>query len=455
MGFQLLASMRFHNSSQKKTVLNQATSTPMPNSTIPPRVNKSSDGVAYLKERTLPELFSYFCIGCVTLNKPILDLCIKAFPYVPMAIIKQLVYKVYCGGDNIPDLFKTSETLMKRGIKNQMLSLTIEATEGDSNIDPNYIVDETNKSIKEFLIPDTVAKIEQDIDNINSIPPGYVALKPTGFATNAAELLKNYKDNKEFDILVERISSVIQTLYDSNMELMKKYPQRSSPFVVGVIDAEKFDLQPGVYELQRRLYQSFNKPDQPISVVGTLQMYLAESSNLLALEEKLAEQNNYRLGLKLVRGAYIHSEPNRAVIHKTKQDTDLNYNQGISYCIENILVENNNNNSTIGHLIVASHNGDSLNLATDKLEQYSANPNKNNIVLGQLLGMADDITYNLIENRGVNNVIKYVPWGPPVETKAYLLRRLEENGDAVRNDNGFGLIKAVFTVLFKRAFRLA
>lgn len=370
-----------------------------------------------------------------------------------MFIIKAMVYKVYCGGETMGDLFKTSDRLQSRGINNMMLSLTIEAAEGtEAPIDPNYIVSETNKSITDFLIPNTLQKIKQT-SNINSIPPSYVALKPTGFAANAAEVLRNYHQNPEFDALVDKISQIVNTIYENNLKLSKAYPERVAPIAVAVIDAEKHDLQEGVYELQRRLYQRFNKPDQPVSVVGTLQMYLSGSADLLALEERLADENNYRLGLKLVRGAYIHSEKQRqTIIHRTKDDTDTNYNQGITYCIENILAHKGNE-STIGHLVVASHNAESLNLATDKLNQStSLNHNKNNIVLGQLLGMADNITYNLIKNKGVGNVIKYVPWGPPVETKAYLLRRLEENGDAVKNDTGFNLIRAVVTVLYRRIF---
>lgn len=467
---------QFHSSPNKRTTSlgNVSHQTPMvpasnstSNSTSNPASNPSTnpsttalsapDNTAYLEDFKLSELFSYFCIGVVTLNKPMLNLAIKMFPYMPMWIIKPLVYKIYCGGETMQDLFATGNRLSTRGIQNMMLSLTIEAAEGVTNtIDPNYIISETNKSINEFLIPSTIEKINANVENINSIPPAYVALKPTGFSSNAAEVLMNYNSPshaKEFDVLVDRISAICGNICDANNELSKKYPQRIAPMVIGVIDAEKHDLQDGVYELQRRLYAKFNQPNKPISVVGTLQMYLSESSQLLALEEKLAKENNYRLGLKLVRGAYIHSERERkSIIHQTKENTDLNYNQGITYCIENILA-NKGNESTIGHLVVASHNDHSLNLATDILGNSTGlNHNKNNIVLGQLLGMADNITYNLIKNKKVGNVIKYVPWGPPLETKAYLLRRLEENGDAVKNDNGLNLLKAVCSVLFRRMF---
>ncbi|CUM63716.1 uncharacterized protein PRCAT00001300001 [Priceomyces carsonii] len=414
----------------------------------------------YLKTLPSTELLSNLIIGIATINKPILDFCIKLFPYVPLSIIKVLVYKLYCGGETMNEVRQTGARLYEKGINNMMLSLTIEACEGNDNVDPDYIVSETIKSIEEIMVPHTLSVIKNSGKDINSIPPAYVALKPTGFAKDAANVLKNFKSDpeyaKQFEALVEKASSICQSIYDNNVRLAQIYPERVAPFVVGVIDAEKYELQEGVYELQRRLYSKFNPVNKPVSIVGTLQMYLSQSADLLALEERLATENGYRLGLKLVRGAYIHSERDRnTIIHKSKEDTDVNYNQGIEYVLESILASGGND-STIGHLVVASHNAESLKLATEKLyhnSKHAQNSNKNNVVLGQLLGMADGITYSLIKNYNIDNVIKYVPWGPPLESKKYLLRRLEENGDAVKADNGLPLVKAVTNILFKRLFK--
>lgn len=412
---------------------------------------------SFLKDFTTSELFSFMVIGMATANKSLLNLCIKLFPYVPMPLIKALVYKIYCGGETIDQVRATGQRLTTRGINNMMISLTIEACNGNDNVDPEYIVAETKRSVEEILIPHTLSVIENAKD-VNSVPAGYVALKPTGFVKNAAAVLQNYNKKEyeaDFDRLVDQAADVCRTIFEANQKLAKQYPERVAPFVVGVIDAEKYDLQEGVYELQRRLYKLFNPIGSPVLVVGTLQMYLSGSADLLAKEEQLARAENYRLGLKLVRGAYIHLEKERSsIIHKTKEDTDRNYNQGISYCIKSVLA-NEGNTSTIGHLVVASHNAESLQLATQQTyhgEQSTGNMNKSNICLGQLLGMADSITYNLIKNEQVGNVIKYVAWGPPLETKEYLLRRLEENGDAVKNDNGLPLVKAAAGAIMKRMF---
>lgn len=425
---------------------------------LPPSAGAPAFDSAFLKDFTVSELFSFMVIGMATTNNSLLNLCIKLFPYVPIPVIKALVYKIYCGGETIEQVKATGQRLTARGINNMMISLTIEACDGNDNVDPEYIVAETQKSVTEILIPHTLSVIQNSGKDINSIPAGYVALKPTGFAKNAAAVLKNFDSDEyknDFDNLVSKASAICNTIYEANKKLAKQYPQRVAPLVVGVIDAEKYDLQEGVYELQRRLYKQFNPVGSPVSVVGTLQMYLSGSADLLALEEKLAKEENYRLGLKLVRGAYIHSEKERSsIIHKTKEDTDRNYNQGITYCIDSVLA-NKGNTSTVGHLVVASHNAESLQLATEKTyrgELSEGNENKSNICLGQLLGMADSITHNLIKNEQVSNVIKYVPWGPPLETKEYLLRRLEENGDAVKNDNGLPLVKAAASMMMKKLF---
>lgn len=445
---------RFQSSPKKTTSASVVGEAPnaSPIKTIPAKFE-----AAYLRDFSIGELFSFFVIGIATLNKTLLKASIKAFPYVPLPVIKALVYKIYCGGETIEQVKAAGERLTKRGINNMMISLTIEACNGNDNIDTQFIVEETQKSVENILIPHTLSVIQNSGKDINSIPAGYVALKPTGFAKDAAAVLKNYNTEeykKEFDELVSKASIICKSIFEANKKLALQYPERVSPFVVGVIDAEKYDLQEGVYELQRRLYKAFNPVGSPVSVVGTLQMYLSGSSDLLALEEKLAKENNYRLGLKLVRGAYIHSEQDRSVIHKTKEDTDRNYNRGISYCIDSILADKSNECLT-GHLVVASHNADSLRLATEKTYRgpdSHNNGNRSNICLGQLMGMADSITYELINQEKIDNVIKYVPWGPPLETKEYLLRRLEENGDAVKNDNGLPLIKAVVSEMMKRIF---
>ncbi|ODQ80203.1 hypothetical protein BABINDRAFT_35995 [Babjeviella inositovora NRRL Y-12698] len=433
---------------------------------IPKQDVVSDDPNAYLATLKTSELLSYSIIGMATLTKPILNLVIKLFPYVPMWAIKGLVYKTYCGGETISDVIATGQRLHQRNINNMMISLTIEGCDGDTGFEALYIVDETKKSVTDILVPHMVKMLSEAAPSeINSIPAGYVALKPTGLVKDAANVLRHFDQpshSARFEELVANSAAIIDIIYKKNVELSKAYPERVSPFVVGVIDAERFELQEGVYELQRRLYSKYNPVNKPVSVVGTIQMYLKNSMEILTKDMAIAEKENFRVGVKLVRGAYIHSEPDRNVIHNTKEDTDKNYDAGIALAIDQILTNKNKQASTIGHLVVASHNGDSQLKATELIKSYSTTDSltsvqsqsqqSGNIALAQLMGMADNVTYDLINKHGVKNLIKYVAWGPAPQTKEYLLRRLEENGDAMRADSGWGLLKGCLQVLGKRAF---
>lgn len=410
--------------------------------------------VQYLKTLSKKELFSLGVIGCATINNFLLDMVIKIFPYVPVFIVKLMVSSLYCGGDTVEEVRECGKNLQKRGISNMMLSLTIEDAGGVKNIDINFIVKETIRSIHDVLKPNLLQQLETAVD-VNDVAPGYIALKPSALVGNPAQVLLNFNNpawKAQRDQLVANCNAVTQVVYDLNQELLKKYPNRKAPFFVSTIDAEKYDLQSGgVYELQRLLFKKFNPKSSPVvSCIGTWQLYLTDSGKELQDEYERAELEDYKLGLKLVRGAYIHSEANRdKIIQPTKQASDINYNTIMTRVIENLLAKGSK--STYGHLVVASHNYYSQMLATKLLEGQESSSGRCNVVLGQLLGMADNVTYDLIKNHGAKNIIKYVPWGPPLETKDYLLRRLQENGDAVRADNGIPLLQSIAKSIFAKA----
>ncbi|CCD24040.1 uncharacterized protein NDAI_0C03800 [Naumovozyma dairenensis CBS 421] len=419
------------------------------------------NSTTYLRTLSKMELFSLTCISLVTINKLILNIVIKLFPIIPTPLIQLFVSKLYCWWVLTPkEVLKCGKNLQKRGISNMMLSLTIENSEGDKNIDTDMIINETIESIHTILKPNLIKQLEDPaLTNVNDVAPGYIALKPSALIERPNEVLMNFNNigdeywRAQREKLIDSCCKINQIIFDLNEELLQRYPERKAPFFVCTIDAEKFELQTkGVYDLQRILMKKFNTVESKlISCVGTWQLYLRHSRKEIDKEVELAKSGGYRLGLKLVRGAYMHSEPNRkSVIHETKFDTDVNYDQIMINIIKDMKIEGEN--SVYGHLMVASHNYKSQMIATQLLfkNKYANDIEyaKSNVVLGQLLGMADDLTYDLIHHHGATNIVKYVPWGPPRETKDYLLRRLQENGDAVRNDNGWPLLKNILKSLF-------
>ena len=140
-------------------------------------------------------------------------------------------------------------------------------------------------------------------------------------------------------------------------------------------------------------------------------------------QHKEAKEKGYYIGYKLVRGAYLEKENDRAKekgyespMCESKQATDDNYNAAVKYMIENI--------DTMA-VFIGSHNEESAYLAIELMKEKGLKHDDKRIWFGQLYGMSDHISYNLAY-RGYN-VAKYVPFGPVKDVMPYLIRRAEEN----------------------------
>ena len=138
---------------------------------------------------------------------------------------------------------------------------------------------------------------------------------------------------------------------------------------------------------------------------------------------RIARQRHFILGIKLVRGAYMETERERAAdqnypspIQQDKAGTDRDFDEAIGYCISNI--------DEIS-CIVATHNEDSNRLAFDLLKEKGLPINHHHVHFSQLYGMSDHITFNLAKEGC--NVSKYLPFGPLKDVIPYLMRRAQEN----------------------------
>jgi len=132
---------------------------------------------------------------------------------------------------------------------------------------------------------------------------------------------------------------------------------------------------------------------------------------------------DFVLGVKLVRGAYMEKERARASeknylspIQADKEATDRDYNAAVAFCIDHI-----------DHIaaIVASHNDYSNLYATELMEKKGIACDHPHIHFSQLYGMSDHITFNLA--KAGCSVSKYLPFGPIEDVIPYLMRRAEEN----------------------------
>ena len=103
-------------------------------------------------------------------------------------------------------------------------------------------------------------------------------------------------------------------------------------------------------------------------------------------------------------------------IHTSKEATDKDYNASIDFCLENV-----------EHISIClgTHNEYSSQYCTCKMKKLGLKNDDSRIWFAQLLGMSDNISYNLAKVG--YNVAKYVPYGPIDAVMPYLIRRAEEN----------------------------
>jgi proline dehydrogenase len=188
-----------------------------------------------------------------------------------------------------------------------------------------------------------------------------------------------------------------------------------------LIDAEESWIQPAIDEIAESLMEKYNKKT-PV-IYTTLQMYRKDRMIYMKNLYNKATKRGFKVGIKLVRGAYIEKENLKAYklgkpspICESKELTDQNFNNAIDYMLSKL---------NIGSLFMGSHNEQSILRVTEWMSQNKISKNHPHIWFSQLYGMADHISFNLASSG--YQVVKYVPYGPVNEVIPYLIRRAEEN----------------------------
>lgn len=169
------------------------------------------------------------------------------------------------------------------------------------------------------------------------------------------------------------------------------------------------------------MMERYNK-ENPIVFI-TIQMYLLDAAKRLKDVYHMATMHQLHLGIKLVRGAYMEKERERAAelglrspIHPTREATDEAFNKALAFCLDR--------KQRIS-LMCGSHNEYSNYYLSVLMAKHGMRPNDERVWFAQLYGMSDNISFNLA--RMGYNVAKYVPYGPVRAVMPYLFRRAEEN----------------------------
>lgn len=202
------------------------------------------------------------------------------------------------------------------------------------------------------------------------------------------------------------------------------------------IDAEEQLYHPAIDNIAIHFMRKYNTDGQAV-VLNTIQAYLKTARQNLEWQLRIAKQENWALGIKLVRGAYIASE-HRELIHDTKADTDASYD-GI---VHDIMTQQwpgvDKKDLPTVKLFVAGHNQTSVrkaySIATDL---YKAGKLSTPVEFGQIQGIADDIGCELLEKceqgkdaKACIKTFQCLSWGSIKECMHYLVRRAIENQGA-------------------------
>jgi proline dehydrogenase len=313
-------------------------------------------------------------------------------------IIKSTVFKQFCGGESIEDCAKTIESLNKYGI-GTILDYSVEGKEAE---------DDFEHTTKETI--ETIAKAQ----NNSKIP--FSVFKVTGLAR--LDLLNKVNDGKslssaenaEFSRVKERVNRICKAAFDKNVRLF--------------IDAEESWIQNTIDNLVDEMMEMYNKNE--VIVYNTLQFYRHDRLEFLKQSYQKAVEKNYHLGVKLVRGAYMEKERERAQklnytdpIQPNKEASDEDYNEALQFCVKHI--------DRIA-ICAGTHNEESCKVLAEMMAEANLSNNDRRIYFSQLFGMSDNLSYNLA-NAGYN-VAKYLPYGPVKAVMPYLFRRAQENTSA-------------------------
>ncbi|WP_299889715.1 proline dehydrogenase family protein [uncultured Lacinutrix sp.] len=310
-------------------------------------------------------------------------------------LIRATVFDHFCGGVTEVDCIPAIDKMYSKGVSS-VLDYSVEGKETEAFFD-----DATQK----------ILDIIHFADEKEAIP--IVVFKPTGFGRFA--LFQKIGEKQELASEEQEEWSRIVNRFDQVCKLAKEKK------VEVLIDGEESWMQDAADKLVEQMMERYNK--DAIVVYNTLQTYRWDRLEFLKASHNRAEEKGFKMGFKIVRGAYMEKERTRASekgykspICETKQDTDDNFNA----CLEYIL----NNLNTIS-IFVGTHNEESTFLAMQLMKTLNIESADERVWFGQLYGMSDHISYNL-SDLGYN-VAKYLPFGPVKDVMPYLIRRAEEN----------------------------
>lgn len=330
----------------------------------------------------------------VRIGTAVTNFAIKA--HLPVeGLIRATVFDHFCGGVSEEDCLGVIERMYEKKVST-ILDYSVEGKEEEKQFD---------------LALEKILHVLNFVKEKESIP--LAVFKPTGFGRFALFVKvgegKELTDAEqlEWNRVVARFDKVCKKAFDLDVALL--------------VDGEESWMQDAADNLCAEMMRTYNK--KKVIVCNTLQMYRWDRLDYLKKLHQEAKEEGFKIGMKVVRGAYMEKENERAEekgyptpICESKAATDHNFDAAVDYIVANL---------DDFLLFMGTHNENSCYSLMALMEDKKIDNVDDRIWFGQLFGMSDHISFNLADQG--YNVAKYLPFGPVRDVMPYLIRRAEEN----------------------------
>ena len=386
---------------------------------------------AYKKDKELKKAHFLFS----SMGKPwLINLGLKITPLAiqwnlpfTKTVIRNTIFQQFVGGETLDETATVAKRLGEYNVK-VILDYGVEGgDDGEHGFD---------HSTEEFIRVINYAATQPNIP--------FMSIKVTGFSRFALLEKIDAMMNSEEGTLMKRYLKSIEKLNGEEQEEWHRVRIRmlhiceaaAAQKIAVLVDAEETWIQDPVDALTMLMMDTFNK--NRVVIYNTIQLYRHDRLQFLKHSYEASVERDFILGAKLVRGAYMEKERNRAAdlgypspVQPDKETCDKDYNEAVNFSVDHL--------DKIA-VIVASHNEHSNLLTTELLQQKGLPLHHPHVHFSQLYGMSDNITFNLA--KAGCSVSKYLPFGPIKDVIPYLMRRAQENSSvAGQTGRELGLIE--------------
>jgi len=318
-------------------------------------------------------------------------------------LIKATIFNQFSGGETMEDCLPTIRRMYTKKL-HSILDYSVEGKEQEEQFDA--------------AMKKKIGIIKFAAEN-KELP--FAVFKPTGIGRLeiwekvTSKVTLSEEEEKEWKRVQKRVENICEAAYQNDISVLA--------------DGEESWMQDAADDLMERMMRKYN--GEKAIVFNTLQCYRWDRQQYLEDLHLKGQKEGFKIGAKIVRGAYMEKENERAKkmgyvtpICESKEATDVSFNGVMSYCLDNI-----DDISTF----IGTHNEVSNYLALQIMENKDISKNDRRVWYSQLFGMSDHISLNLA--RKGYNAAKLLPFGPVREVVPYLIRRAQEN-TSVRGQTG-------------------